>query len=322
MLRLFSKLVNMISRTETPVPLPLDAGKEKDQWVLLEPFPDDNTIYRGPLASSTTKPAIIGATWYPRKPADAASAGPILFHIHGGGFVVGDGRTDVSGPMFNLLLHHSKGTFKTIFAPQYRLSSRPTSAPFPAALQDALTAYLYLVRTLGARPADIVLSGDSAGGNIAIALLRYLVEYGPDLDLPQPRAAVLIAPWVNPAKSLYPTTSNPHFGTDYLGAELCRWGARTYIGEAKQVGNPYIQALGNAFRTPVPMLVTFGEAEILAVDGLDWVREMEGVEGNVLETFVERDAPHDTVLVGHTIGFEESAALVAGRIAEFVGRFV
>ncbi|KAI0190946.1 alpha/beta hydrolase fold-3 domain-containing protein [Xylaria flabelliformis] len=313
--RVFGEFINVMSHVEMPIPLSLEPGKEKDRWEKLEPFPKD--LYRGPLESKSVEPAIIGGTWYPQKPADPAEAGPIVLHIHGGAFVVGDGRTQMMGTSFDLFFKHGK--VGPIFAPQYRLSSRPTPAPFPAALQDSLTSYLYLVRTLGIPGSDITISGDSAGGNLVIALLRYLVEY-PELGIPQPRCAVILNPWVAPVKYLWPEiviTSNPNYNSDYLGAALCRWGAKTYIGDAPPE-HPYIVPLGHPFKTPVPMLVTFGEAEILAIDGVEWIREMERVKGNELETYIEPDAPHDTMLVGHILGFQESSAKVAQKYGEFV----
>lgn len=52
--------------------------------------------------------------------------------------------------------------------PQYRLAS-DSSTRFPAAMQDRLTAYMYLLGQ-GVSPEDIVLSGDSAGANLVVAL--------------------------------------------------------------------------------------------------------------------------------------------------------
>ncbi|KAI1358715.1 alpha/beta hydrolase fold-3 domain-containing protein [Xylaria arbuscula] len=316
MLWIFTKSIDIISRIEVPVPRSLEPDKEKERFAKLEPFPKD--LYRGPLESEKVKPTTIGGTWYPAKPAEGAAVGPVVLHIHGGAFTVGTGRTEESGAMADLFLKHGK--VGLIFAPQYRLSSRPESAPFPAALQDSLTSYLYLVRTLGIPASDITISGDSAGGNLVIALLRYLAEYGPELDIPQPKCAVTLSPWVAPVKSLWPDfviTSNPNFHSDYLGVALCRWGAKTYIASALP-DHPYINALGHPFKTPVPILVTLGSAEMLVVDGLEWVKEMERVEGNEIETYIEKDAPHDTVLVAHILGFEESAAGVARRIGEFI----
>lgn len=67
---------------------------------------------------------------------------------------------------------------------------------FPVALQDAVTAYAYVLNTLNVRPENVVISGDSAGGNLALALLPYMHEEG-ELVLPHPRAALLWSPWVD-----------------------------------------------------------------------------------------------------------------------------
>jgi hypothetical protein len=64
---------------------------------------------------------------------------------------------------------------------QYRLAG--PNAPFPAAVQDLLTSYHYVL-DLGVTPENITLVGDSAGGNVVIAFLRYL-ETGQSL-LPRP----------------------------------------------------------------------------------------------------------------------------------------
>ncbi|KAI1169999.1 alpha/beta hydrolase fold-3 domain-containing protein [Nemania sp. FL0916] len=318
MLRIATEYVSIISRIEIAVPFPLEPGKEKDRWAKLEPFSKE--LYSGPLESETVKPAAIGGTWYPKKPTDPAHSGTIVLHIHGGAFVVGSGRTAENGYMADLFTKHGK--IGHSFFPQYRLSSRPTSAPFPAALQDALTSYLYLVRTLEIPASNIVVSGDSAGGNLAIALLRYLAEYGPGLGLAQPQCGVIIAPWTTPIKHLWPEiaiTSNPNYGTDYLGTDLCRWGAKTYM-RGVAADHPYVVHLGNAFSTPVPLLVTFGGGEILAVDGAQWVQEMARVKGNTVESYVEPAAPHDTVLFGQLLGWEDSSAKVAATMGEFIRR--
>ncbi|KAJ9091609.1 hypothetical protein QFC21_007149 [Naganishia friedmannii] len=57
----------------------------------------------------------------------------------------------------------------------YRKSLSVDTA-FPACLLDALAGYLFLTRDLGFEPSNIILMGDSAGGNLALALARYLGE--------------------------------------------------------------------------------------------------------------------------------------------------
>lgn len=80
---------------------------------------------------------------------------------------------------------------------EYRLSSTypfTEKHPFPTALLDALTAYNFLVNVTGYDPSDIIVTGDSAGGNIALALTRYLVENkgSTELSLPGPPGRLLV----------------------------------------------------------------------------------------------------------------------------------
>ena len=76
----------------------------------------------------------------------------------------------------------------------YRLSPQ---YPFPCAIQDALAAYLYLIRPppeakhKPVKPEHIVIMGDSAGGGLSLATLQVIRDSG----LPQCGGGVLISPW-------------------------------------------------------------------------------------------------------------------------------
>lgn len=102
-----------------------------------------------------------------------------------------------TGHVCNGLLQHCP-SLKRVFAGGYRLS---TSAPFtpanafPTALFDALASYAYLVRVVGFKPENIIVSGDSAGGHLALTLARYLAVNAFS-DLPKPGATVLMSPTV------------------------------------------------------------------------------------------------------------------------------
>lgn len=74
--------------------------------------------------------------------------------------------------------------------PQYRLSHNDRTR-FPAALQDVVTAYCYLTKDVGIPASKIVLSGDSAGANLVLALVRYVTEFGEEVGLEKPRAGWL-----------------------------------------------------------------------------------------------------------------------------------
>lgn len=106
----------------------------------------------------------------------------IFYLCHGGGYVVETAHPEgvVSRILKDFLRNSSSPSFRRTFAVEYRLSSpgepgKGSVFPFPTALIDALAGYLYLVK-LGFPEENIVIVGDSAGGNLALALTRYLLS--------------------------------------------------------------------------------------------------------------------------------------------------
>ncbi|KAH8722917.1 Alpha/Beta hydrolase protein [Phaeosphaeriaceae sp. PMI808] len=310
--RIVSSFVYHTATVQIGSALPLSAGKERERWVIVKTAGSE--FYRGPLKSNPdVRPADVGSTWYPAPLTQGSnnSKARVIFHIHGGAFVIGDGRTADSGPFATSLLKHATATH--VFCPQYRLSTLPgsnTSNPFPAALQDSLTAYLYLVRDLGISPTDIVLSGDSAGSNLCIALLRYISEYGTELSIPNPFACLLWSPWVDPSDvSCSYIHDNVNYHTDYLSSPFTNWGSAAYAGlpGLQTLSQPYINHKMETFKTNVPLWVNTGGAEVLFFDDKEWAERMEKA-GNDVTLMVEKVVPHDILLMGDVLGFGKEAA--------------
>ncbi|KAJ8077342.1 hypothetical protein PM082_001772 [Marasmius tenuissimus] len=146
----------------------------------------------------------------------------VVLALHGGAYIrLSAHPSDVTAGIARGLLEHCDNV-QRVFSPEYRLSStKPweVANPFPAALLDALAAYQYLVEEVGFAPSDIIVEGDSAGGNLAQALTRYLVEYQDSIQpLAPPSALVLLSPWADiththcgPASTLA-----KHRDSDYL----------------------------------------------------------------------------------------------------------
>ncbi|KAK6071129.1 alpha beta hydrolase fold-3 domain containing protein [Seiridium cupressi] len=317
---LFKTLVAWIGREESELfarlgiteELSLEPGEDEFKVIA----PGALTLYTGPLHHPDVQPAPIGITWFPPAKPIPGAADLVVLHLHGGAFVWGSGRAKQMRFLADTLLTEAGVT--SIYAPQYRLSGYGGQNPFPAALQDSLTSYLYLLNTLDLPPDNIIISGDSAGGTLAISLIRYIEEFGPQLGIPRPLGAVFVSPWVEPGSALGPTAlatfkSNPHWATDYMPFEMCAWAARVYTALVS-VEHPYITALGHPFSSKVPMLLTVGEAEVLEVECTAWVKEMKAVAGNRVETYYEDAAPHDTLLLGADTGWAESAKDVARSI--------
>ncbi|KIY68103.1 alpha/beta-hydrolase [Cylindrobasidium torrendii FP15055 ss-10] len=112
-----------------------------------------------------------------------------ILYFHGGGYFFGSvDQERYSIQRFARKIHGR------VFAVNYRLAPQ---YPFPCALQDALASYLYLIsppegaKHRAVNPAHIIISGDSAGGGLSLALLQIIR----DLGLPAPAGGVLISPW-------------------------------------------------------------------------------------------------------------------------------
>jgi len=107
-----------------------------------------------------------------------------LFYLHGGAYVFGSARSHTP-----LLARLARVTQARVLAVDYRLAPEH---PCPAALEDALTAWQWLMDQ-GVRAQDVVVAGDSAGGGLALSMMLALR----DRDRPQPGRAVLLSPWTD-----------------------------------------------------------------------------------------------------------------------------
>ncbi|MET8652062.1 MULTISPECIES: alpha/beta hydrolase [Nocardia] len=150
-----------------------------------QPVPDDTVVRRLRLAGRPAERITSASTAIDGPRARAADSGAILY-LHGGGYTVGSLTTHRS-----LAARLAHGTDCPVYVLDYRLAPEH---PFPAALDDAETAFLELVREKGHRPERIAIAGDSAGGGLTLATAQRLVA---DHGL-TPAALGLIAPWSDP----------------------------------------------------------------------------------------------------------------------------
>jgi len=104
---------------------------------------------------------------------------PVILHLHGGGYVMGS--AELSAPLAGRLAEAAGGWS---LVPDYRLAPEH---PFPAALDDALTAYRWLAREYPRAP--IIVSGECAGGGLALSLALALrdaptLQHDPTIRMP------------------------------------------------------------------------------------------------------------------------------------------
>ncbi|KAK2763259.1 hypothetical protein FQN54_009895 [Arachnomyces sp. PD_36] len=295
-------------------------GAAKERFVLVNPAPSD--VYQGVLKHQTIKPASMGAIWFPKLYNPQTDSGKkVVLHFMGGAFVTfGD---------LNMLGGFPAGVFSKCFdgaitlCAQYRLS-RDDDTRFPAALQDLVTFYSYLLNDQGISPQNIVISGDSAGGNLVIAFLRYL-ESQPDL-LPTPYGAMLWSPWVDlqddASVIAKRSDANSRIPTDFLNGGLLSWGAEAYRPLPKNSAaetEAYISPLQHPFESKTPVWIQAGTAEIFYDEVREFADVMGKVEGNkgkvsYLET---PNAPHDIIIAGSSLGLQKETEDAVSHAFEF-----
>lgn len=120
-------------------------------------------------------------------PKDRAGS-QVIYYLHGGAYLGGSPRTHRG-----MLAHIAKAAAATVIAIDYRLAPEH---PYPAALDDAVAGWQALLAQ-GLRPADLVIGGDSAGGNLALVTAIALRDRG----LPQASGLVLLSPWTDLSSS-------------------------------------------------------------------------------------------------------------------------
>lgn len=181
----------------------------------------------------------------------AARSAGIILYLHGGGFAFGSRRTHR-----HFVAALSAATGRPAFLADYR---RAPEHPFPAAADDVVAAYRWLL-TSGYAPEEIVVMGDSAGGHLTAGLLADLSRR----RIPMPSAAVLFSPFL-----------------DLTGAELddrdavrrdpfvpparARECGRTYTG-THEPDHRRLDVLRASKRRWPPVLIQVGDTECLLGD--------------------------------------------------------
>lgn len=304
---------------EAVQPLDLTPGSLGDRFAAVPPVPDAISA-KVPSSSPSVVPQATGGIWFPtpapRGGVNTASDRPIILHFHPGGYVMGDVRMD--GAFAARLLTEKIGSHA--FWNLYRLASNP-NGQFPAALQDALAAYHYLINDMSIPAAQIVLSGDSAGAHIVICMLRFLADHGGAVGLAAPRGALLFSPaidWLEAARNPRGAVAgNRNYRHDYMDPTFVAWGARRFVVDDPAAA-PYLNAVAAPFRSPCPLWVYCGGCEVFGDEAAAFVRAMEGVPGNDVAYRVERLANHDIFFAGNLLGRKAEAEKLADEAGKWV----
>ncbi len=245
-------------------------------------------------------------------PLGERGADALIVYFHGGGYVLGDLDTHDQACRFI-----AGNAASRVLSVAYR---RAPEAPFPAAVDDALAAFLHVAgdpALFGADPERISVAGDSAGGGLAAAVAILAREAGG----PAPARQVLIFPWVEPFGE---RRSHELFGEGFLltREKLERWRALYLPG----VDPLDADARHSPLRAPdlaglPPALLLLAGFDPLRDEGLAYAERLRSA-GNDVEVILAPDLLHGFVSLAGTSA--RSAEALEGlterlRVADLAG---
>jgi len=175
----------------------------------------------------------------------------VLLYLHGGAYQGGSPAT-----LRRMIALISAAAQARVLSVDYRLAPED---PFPAAVDDAQTAYRFLLKS-GAEPAAIAIAGDSAGGGLTLATLVALRDAGD----PLPAAAVAISPWTDLALTGESLSTRADVDVMISPAGM-REDAATYLAGADP-RHPYASPLYADLHGLPPILIHVGDAEVILDD--------------------------------------------------------
>ena len=222
-------------------------------------------------------------------PKEIEAENAVLLHLHGGAYVYGgllQSRALISPICAEAGIRAI--TFSYRLAPEH---------PYPAQLEDAYRVYQFL-RGAGFPARKIGLVGESAGGNLALALTMRLREEGEEL----PGALALLSPWADLAQ----TGESYEMLKDVdatLNAEELMQSAIAFAGSEERLKDADISPIFADFHGFPPTLIQCGTSEILLSDSekLEQAMLRDGVDAHLVRW-------EGMCHVFQAFGFEESRA--------------
>jgi len=177
-------------------------------------------------------------------------AGRAILYLHGGAFVAGSRKSYCA-----FAARLAKRTSSVVFLPDYPLLQKQ---PFPAAPDAIISAWDDLIES-GFAPHQIVLAGDSAGGNLAFGLLATLLARGQ-----RPAGAVGFSPWADLTLSGATIDANSQ-ADPLIPVSRMREVVELYMNGADPA-DPRASPKFAQFPDPPPVLIQVGETEVLRSD--------------------------------------------------------
>ena len=176
----------------------------------------------------------------------------VVLYLHGGGYVIGSINTH-KGLGYRI----SRASKSRVLLIDYRLAPEH---PYPAALEDSVATYKWLIDEEGIDPQHIVISGDSAGGGLTAATILKIRDIGITL----PAGGVLLSPWTD-LDITGDSVKTKRRIDPIVDASGLFFMANLYIAD-KDPKNSYISPLFADLKGLPPLLIQVGSAEILLDD--------------------------------------------------------
>jgi acetyl esterase/lipase len=239
----------------------------------------------------------VPAEWVAAPGAEARRA---ILYFHGGGYAAGSPTS-----ARDLAWRLSEAARCRLLVVDYRLAPEH---PFPAAIEDAASAYRHLLSS-GFAPASIAFAGDSAGGGLALGSLVKLRDDG----APMPAAVCAFSP-VTDLAITGPSVTTNRDADPMVRAEALPSQAAWYLGSTPAT-SPYASPLYADVRGLPPTLLQVGSTEVLLDDSRRLAEKMTSARV-VVDLQIWPDMPH--VFQGCASFLPEARAAIgeAGRFLE------
>ncbi|ANB15317.1 Say1p [Sugiyamaella lignohabitans] len=240
---------------------------------------------------------------------------PVFVYFHGGGYCL---------PLLDTHIKFLIQLYKTLNDSRFSILvvdySLAPEKPYPTQLIEAATVYQELVDKDHAR--KIILSGDSAGGNLAVVLSAHLKHHHPEAPLPetyvQPFAEVLISPWIK----IFPELEGSYLensDADILGLGAREW-ANAYISnDEKLLEVPWVSPLDSKPEFwegvfPKNTLITCGENEVMKDDVLRFKQLVK-----IPRLHYELDGSHNSLFLDRNLKNHALLLEIVHYIREILG---
>jgi epsilon-lactone hydrolase len=285
----------VIDATEYP------ALDDPEGWRALVSAQDETVLAMMSARASSIDAVVVdveldGVRIFDVTPANTSDVDRVVLDIHGGALYMG------GGPVCRAMGATTSGRIgRRTWAVDYRM---PPAHPYPAPLDDCVAAYRRLLRDH--RPQDIIVSGASAGGNLAAALILRVRDQG----LPLPAAAVLLTPEVDLTES--GDTFRANLGVDTVLTKSLM-PANLLYANGHDLADPYLSPLfGDFVKGFPPTFLASGTRDLFLSNAVRMHRALRscGIEA---ELHILEAAPH-----GGFFGFAPEDAELDRELRRFV----